>query len=212
MNFAAHNWNNWIKSMGWFSPRVKRVNTCEAPSILVGSATRNAPVTKPVPDNNGVDGAQLFLRAQDSYLQQVGSALDQMSVLASESQDVNKTDEERAALQQEFSTLAGYITDIATKDFNSISLFSGSLLIVTIPNNDGTCKIPGISLTLPAYTRATAACIATSAGAMAAFQAVMAAINQLDTDRAAIVAGERQLFRVNKQLVAHDEEQAAAKN
>jgi flagellin len=195
-----------VKSLGWFAPSSKRVNRRDASSNLA------APIGQPTADNGALSSAQLFLRTQDAYLQQVGGALDQMSLLAVESQDVTKTDDERAAFQQEFATLAGYITDIAAKGFNDVRLFSGALLIVTIAGYNSTCKIPGINLALAAYTGATAACIATPAGATAAVQAVTAAIAQLDTDRASIGASEKQLLHVNGQRAARDEELAVANN
>ena len=162
--------------------------------------------------NASLSGVQLFLRTQDAYLQQVDGALDRMSLLAAQSQDVATSNDERAALQQEFATLAGIITDIAAKDFKHLSLFNGTLLIVTIADNDNTCKLPGINLALATYTRATAARIATPAGATAALQAVTAAIAQLETDRASIATSEKQLLQVNDQLTAIEDKRIAAMN
>jgi len=191
--------------MRWFFSGLKRGNACR-PVTHDESAGQSTPFT------SSLSGAQLFLRTQDAYLQQVDGALDRMSLLAAESQDCTKTDDERAELQQEFATLAGYITDIAAKEINQVRLFSGSLLIVTIAGHNGICQIPGISLNLSAYTGATSARIATPADATSALEAVTAAIAQLDMDRASITASEKQLLLVNDQLAALDEELAAALN
>jgi flagellin-like hook-associated protein FlgL len=203
INRAAH---NWIKSLGWFSRGSKRTTTCEAPSDLAGSVT-----SLPTAGKISLSGAESFLRSQDAYLQQVDGALDQMSVLAAESQDDARTDEERAVLQAEFATLAGYITNIASaKDSNGAILFDGTLLIAIVPGNNSACKMPGVSLGLAAYTRATSARVTTVADARSAFQSVMAAITQLRADRASVVSSERQLFIIKDKLTALHH--AAAKN
>ena len=47
-----------------------------------------------------------------------------MSELAVQSQDVTKSNSDRALYNQEFNTLATYINNVATKDFNGVSLFT----------------------------------------------------------------------------------------
>ncbi len=178
----------------------------------MSACTRNAPIALSIPSSPDLSGAQSFLRTQDAYLQQVDGALNRMSALAAEARDAAKTDDERAALQEEFATLSGYITDIADKDFNRVRLFSGTLLIVANVGNDSTCKIPGLSLTLEPYIRATSACIATPANAAEALQAVKTAIAQLETDCASITTSEKQLQRVNDQFAVRDENRIAAMN
>ena len=51
-----------------------------------------------------------------------------MSELAVQAQDVTKSDSDRSLYQQEFNTLAAYITSVSTKDFNGVSLFGGDTL------------------------------------------------------------------------------------
>ena len=48
-----------------------------------------------------------------------------MSELAVLSQDITKVDSDRSLYQSEFSTLGTYINNLATKDFNGVSLFDG---------------------------------------------------------------------------------------
>ena len=89
--------------------------------------------------------ATSFAQAQNGYLQQVGEALNRMSELAIQAQDATKTNSDRALYNKEFQTLAAYVSDAATKDFNGVSLFSGDTLNVTSDSEGGTLSMQGIS-------------------------------------------------------------------
>ena len=65
-------------------------------------------------------------------MSKVSKALDRMSELSILAQDVTKGTADLALYQKEFSKLGAYIDDLGTKDFNGVSLFSGSDLAVTI--------------------------------------------------------------------------------
>ena len=106
---------------------------------LGGQISRNSAAL----DN--VANANSFTQTQDGYLQQVGTALDRMSELTVAAQDVTKTTSDRQLYNQEFQTLATYINDVATKDFNGVSLFSGNALNVTTDSEGGTFSMTGIS-------------------------------------------------------------------
>src|SRR5713226_3296391 len=80
---------------------------------------------------NNVGNAVSFNQTQDGYLQKVGDALNRMSELAVLAQDVTKSTSDRSLYNQEFTTLGTYINDVKTKDFNGVSLFSGTSLQVT---------------------------------------------------------------------------------
>src|ERR1017187_1966700 len=75
--------------------------------------------------NDDVNNAISFNQTQDGYLQQVANSLNRKSELAVQAQDVTKSDSDRSLYQQEFNTLAAYITSVSTKDFNGVSLFGG---------------------------------------------------------------------------------------
>src|SRR5690606_19223448 len=96
---------------------------------------------------NNVGNAISFNQTQDGFLKKVAKAMDRMSELAVLSQDVTKSDPDRALYQQEFATLQGYITDLSSKDFNGVSLFSSTTLQVTT-DGDGsqTFGMVGINL------------------------------------------------------------------
>jgi len=115
-----------------------------------------------------VANAISFSQTQDGFLQKVSKALDRMSELAVLAQDVTKTDDDRALYQKEFAALGAYIDDLATKDFNGVSLFSGNTLAVTTDSDANTFSMSGVDLTASVYTNATSADISTTAGAVSA--------------------------------------------
>src|SRR5690348_15832787 len=69
-----------------------------------------------------------FSQTQDGFLKKVAKALDRMSELSILSEGITKTNADRSLYNQEFSTLASYITDLGTKDYNGVSLFNGGAL------------------------------------------------------------------------------------
>jgi flagellin len=92
-----------------------------------------------------VANATSFSQTQDGYLQKIGDALTRMSELTVAAQDVTKTTSDRKLYNQEFQTLATYINDAVTKDFNGVSLFSGNALNVTTDSEGGSFAMTGIS-------------------------------------------------------------------
>ncbi|MGA4643134.1 flagellin [Limisphaera sp. 4302-co] len=147
-----------------------------------------------------VANAISFSQTQDGFLQKVSKALDRMSELAVLAQDVTKTDDDRALYQKEFAALGAYIDDLATKDFNGVSLFSGNTLAVTTDSDANTFNMSGVDLTASVYTNATSADISTTTGAVSALANVKAAIEQLATDRATIGSNIARLTKYSEQL------------
>src|SRR5579863_1821784 len=115
---AATNLNNSSKmlnsALALLSSGSNFVNPANDPAGDAESIALNASIGQTNAANGNVGNAISFLQTQNDYLQQVGSALDQMSTLAIEAQDVTKSSSERADYQAEYSTLSGYITDTAT--------------------------------------------------------------------------------------------------
>jgi flagellin len=142
-----------------------------------------------------------FSQTQDGFLQKVAKALNRMSELTILSEDVTKSDADRQLYQKEFSTLGSYINDLATKDFNGVSLFNGAALNVTIDSEGNNFAMSGVDLSVATYTSATnTSTVATTAGAAAALTVVKAAIVQLSNDRAAIGANVSRLTSTEEQL------------
>jgi flagellin len=145
--------------------------------------------------------ASSFSQTQDGFLQKVAGAFDRMSELTILSEDVTKSDTDRQLYQKEFSTLGQYVNDLATKDFNGVSLFNGNTLNVTIDSEGNTFAMSGVDLSIGTYTNATnTADVSTTAGAAAALTVVKAAIVQLSNDRASIGANVSRLTSTEGQL------------
>jgi flagellin len=201
---SANNLNNSTnmlnESLARLSSGSKIVNPSDDPAGLAESISLTAQIGQTTAANSNVSNAVSFAQTQDGYLQQVGSALDQMSTLAVEAQDGTKTNAERADYQKEFSTLAGYISNTGTAAFNGVSLFSSAALTVTTDGTGSTFSMTGVDLSGTAYTGATGADISTTTGAAAALTAVAAAITQLATDRATVGASEERLNYTGQEL------------
>jgi flagellin len=150
--------------------------------------------------STNVGNAVSFTQTQDGFLSKVSQALDRMSTLAILAQDVTKTDSDRGLYNSEFTQLANYITNVASKDFNGVSLFQSGSSAVTIDSEGGTFSMSGVNLGAAAYTGATGASVSTTTGAVAALTSVKAAITQLATDRATVGASLTRLNYTADQL------------
>ena len=149
---------------------------------------------------NNIGNAVSFNQTQDGYLQQVNNALGRMSELSVQAQDVTKSDADRSLYQQEFQTLANYVNNVATKDFNGVSLFAGGSLAVTVDSDANTFTNTGVDLTTSTYSGLASDSIGTTGGAVTALAAVKAAITQLASDRASIGANIETLNNYSNQL------------
>jgi flagellin len=150
--------------------------------------------------SDNVNNAISFNQTQDGYLQQVNSALDRMSELSVQAQDVTKSNSDRDLYQQEFNTLANYVNNVATQSFNGVSLFSGNTLAVTTDSNGGTFANKGVNLGASVYAGLASDSIATTSGAVTAMNGVAAAVTQLASDRATIGTNEETLTDYSNQL------------
>ena len=149
---------------------------------------------------NNVGNATSYTQTQDGFLQKVGKALDRMSELAVLSQDVTKTDSDRGLYDKEFQQLGSYVKDIATKDFNGVSLFNATDKSVTIDSDAGKWTMSKIDLGAATYATATGSDVKTSLGAMTALTAVKAAIVTLTSDRATVGSTITRLNYTGEQL------------
>ena len=150
--------------------------------------------------SGNVANAVSFNQTQDGYLQQVSTALDRMSELAVQAQDVTKSDSDRSLYQQEFTTLASYINNVATQSFNGVSLFNGDTLRVTIDSNADTFASNGVTLTAAVYNGLASDSVASTTYAAAALTAVTNAISQLASDRATVGTNIETLTDYSSQL------------
>jgi flagellin len=198
--------NELNNALAELSSGSKIVNPSDEPAGLAESIGLMAEIGQTNAANSNVSNAISFSQTQDGYLQQVGSALDQMSTLAVEAQDPTKSASQLSDYNQEFQALANYITSTASATFNGVSLFSGTDdtttggLKVTIDGGGDTFTMVAVNLTAAAYTGATGGDISTSTGAVAALTSVTAAIATLATDRANVGANEERLNYTSDEL------------
>jgi flagellin len=140
----------------------------------------------------------------------VTSALDRMSELAVQSQDVTLSSSDLSLNQQEFSTLATYVNNVSTENFNGVSLFSGNTLNVTIDSSGDTFAMQGISLSSATFTNLETASVASASGAASALTAVQSAISQIGVDSASLGSNEETLNNYSGQLATLNNNLAAA--
>lgn len=188
------------KSLARLSSGSKIVSPEDDAAGLAVSMRFDAQINRTQAANNNVANAISFSQTQDGFLKKVSGALDRMSELAILSQDVTKTDADRALYGKEFTTLGAYITDVSSKDFNGVSLFSASNLAVTTDGDTGSFSMAGVDLAAGAYTTATGAGVATTTAAATALVNVKAAITQLASDRATVGASVSRLTYTTEQL------------
>jgi flagellin len=192
--------NMLAKSLARLSSGSKITSPADDPAGNAVSMNLTADIGRTNAASQNVSNAVSFAQTQDGFLQQISSALNQMSQLSISAQDVTQSDSDRALDDKEFQTLAAFVTNVGSQAFNGVSLFSGSALSVTTDGDGGTFSMAGISLTLTAYTGATGSNVGTTTAAAAALTAVSAAITQLATDRATLGASEDRLNYTNNQL------------
>jgi len=187
------------KSLARLSSGSKITSPADDSAGLAVSMKLTAQIGRIGAANNNVGNAISFNQTQDGYLQKVGDALNRMSELAVLAQDVTKTSADTSLYQQEFSTLGAFINDVATKQFNGVTLFDGVGHAVTTDSEANTFTMTGVSLgTGTSYAVAAADNINT--GATTALTDVKAAITQLAKDRANIGSNIERLQMHSDQL------------
>lgn len=198
------------KSLSRLSSGLKITSPEDDAAGLAVSMRFDAQVNRTNAAKNNVVNAISFSQTQDGFMQKVAKALDRMSELSILSQDVTKGNADRALYNSEFATLGAYVNNVATKDFNGVSLFGGTTLNVTQDSEGAAFAAAGINLGAAAYTTATASTISTTATAATALTNVKAAITQLATDRATVGANVTRLQYTSEQLGVLRDNLAAA--
>jgi flagellin len=188
------------KSLARLSSGSKVTSPSDDSAGLAVSMNLEAQIGRNTAAQNNVGNAISFNQTQDGYLQQVANALGRMSELSIQSQDVTKSDSDRGLYQQEFNTLAKYVNNVATKEFNGVSLFDGGAMNVTIDSDANTFTMTGVDMTGTTFSTLSTDSIGTTAGAITALADVKAAISLLAADRANIGANMEALTDYSNQL------------
>jgi flagellin len=202
------------KSLAKLSSGSKIVSPEDDAAGMAVSMRFDAQVNRISAAGSNVGNAISYSQTQDGFLTKVSKAFDRMSELSVLAQDVTKTDSDRSLYDKEFATLAGYIKDISTKDFNGVSLFNGTSLSVTTdsdPTASNMFGMQGVSLAgLASYTSLNSLSVSTSTSAGTALAAVKTAITQLASDRSQIGANIVRLSSTSDQLAMLRDNMAAA--
>jgi flagellin len=192
---------NLSKSLERLSSGTKIVSAADNPSGLAVSMEFGAQSSDISAAQSNVADATSFTQTQDGYLQQVATALTQMGQLAVESQDSTITDADRSLYNSEYQQLGSYIANVATKNFNGVSLFNGASNTVTIDGDGSSWTMGTVNLGAgTAYTTAEGQTISSTVAASSALASVTSAIGQLATDRATVGANEARLNYTSNQL------------
>ena len=198
------------KSLARLSSGSRIVNPADDAAGLAVSMRLDAQIARLTAAKSNVGNAISFTQTQDGYLKKMAKSLDRMSELSILSQDVTKSDADRALYDAEFQQLYDYFTSAASKDFNGVSLFSTTALNVTIDSEGGSFTMDGIDLSAGAYAGLASLDVTTTANASAALTAVKTAITQLATDRATIGAYQSRMNFTSEQLTVSKENLSAA--
>jgi flagellin len=191
--------NMLAKSLSRLSSGSKIISPEDDAAGLAVSMRFDAAISRIGAASNNVGNAVSFSQTQDGFLQQVGTALNRMSELSVLAQDSTKTTTDDALYNAEFTKLASYINDLATKDFNGVSLFNPttSALAVTTDADANTIALTGVD---GSQYDLSGSSVADATSAAAALTAVKAAITTLATDRANVGANISVLNSYSSQL------------
>lgn len=166
-----------------------------------------------------VTNATSFSETQDGFIDDVQTALDRMGELAVLSSDGLTTSTERSDYQIEFSQLQAYVSDVGTKTFNGIALFSSTDLDVTIDGDGNKFTMNGLnySATLisgglfQAYATGSTS-VGTAAAAASALTTVSLAMDNLSFFKAQVGGNVARLDLTSGDLTALSENLDATKS
>jgi flagellin len=134
------------RSMLRLATGLRIVSPEDDPGGLAQSIKLDAQVTRIGAVQQNITNASSLTQTQSGLMGGVLTALDRMSVLSVLAQDGTSTASDLEAYQNEFADLQEYITDVTTKQFNGINLFSATDREMLISPEGGTFTLQGIDL------------------------------------------------------------------
>ena len=153
-NSLKENQSNLAKSLMRLSSGERIVNPSDDAAGLAVSSRLNAQVRRLEAAQNNVVNAVSFTQVQDGYMQTIDNALRRMGELAMLARDQTKNPRDRALYDQEFQQIMEYVNDTRGKKFNSVPLFDGAQIPVTIDTEGETFNMPGVDMEASGYTNA----------------------------------------------------------
>lgn len=197
------------KSLSRLSSGSRIISPEDDAAGLAVSMRFDAQVNRISAANANIGNAVSYAQTQDGFMKKVGKALDRMSELATLSQDTTKTDTDRALYDKEFQTLNNYIKDLASKDFNGVSLFGSgatkSEMAVTTDSDANKFTLTGVGTGTTANSNWAAGVagsinVSSATNANTALGHVKTMINDLATDRANAGSNIARLSFTSEQL------------
>jgi len=145
---------NLAKSLSRLSSGSRIVNPSDDAAGLAVSSRLKAQIKRLDSALSNVVNAVSFTQTQDGFMKTVDKAFRRMGELAMLARDETKSSDDRALYDQEFQQLKDYVTDSTQKEFNSVPLFDGNPIAVTIDSEGETFDMAGIDMTATEYTDA----------------------------------------------------------
>ena len=145
---------NLAKSLSRLSSGSRIVNPSDDAAGLAVSSRLRAQIKRLDSALSNVVNAVSFTQTQDGFMKTVDKAFRRMGELAMLARDETKSSADRALYDQEFQQLKDYVIDSTAKEFNSVKLFDGADIAVTIDSEGETFDMAGIDMTATNYTDA----------------------------------------------------------
>ena len=145
---------NLAKSLSRLSSGSRIVNPSDDAAGLAVSSRLRAQIKRLDSALSNVINAVSFTQTQDGFMKTVDKAFRRMGELAMLARDETKSTQDRALYDQEFQQLKDYIIDTTQKEFNSVPLFDGAAIAVTIDSEGDTFDMAGIDMTAVKYATA----------------------------------------------------------
>ena len=209
------------KSLARLSSGLRIISPSDDPGGLAVSIRLNNEITRATAAQTNISNATSYSETQSGFLTQVADALDRMSELAGLSQDELATAAQRTDYQTEFSELQLFVSDVATKKFDGISLFSSTNLPVTVDGDGGTFTLNTTHFTDPVdpalgggletlYNTSNGQSVSTTTAAATAEALLTTAINNLGLMQAKVGANITRLNLTSDNLTVLNDNLGAA--
>ena len=198
MRTLTESTSNLNKALSRLASGSKIVNPADDAAGLAVASKFDAQISRNRGVANNLTSSLSYSQTQDGFLQKVGKALDRMSELATLALDGTKSTADKTNYNTEFTELKNYISDIGTKDFNGVSLFSGSALSVTKDSDGNTWSLNASSLNAVDVTSVIAS--AFNLTSSSAVGTIKTAIENVATHRAKVGANIQRLQFTQEQV------------
>ena len=146
--------SNLAKSLSRLSSGSRIVNPSDDAAGLAVSSRLRAQIKRLDSALSNVVNAVSFTQTQDGFMKTIDKAFRRMGELSMLARDETKSSDDRALYDQEFQQLMDYVNDTKSKEFNSVSLFDGADIAVTIDAEGDVFEMDGIEMTGKKYTNA----------------------------------------------------------